>query len=377
MKKIIISIFCIFSLLPFYASVGSPIKVKMQKDGSIYKIPCTVNGLRMKFVFDTGASNVSLSLTEANFMLENDYITKNDIIGMGKSTIANGSIVENTKINIREIEIGGIILKNVEAVVIHGFEAPLLLGQSAIEKLGKIQISGDELIIMETSNKLSDEEINDLSQQGDRYYKQDLYSAAKEKYQILFDEGELSDFGIYRLANCYYHLNDYRNAILYYKSIKDTSNLSLYWIYSSMGWSYFLLDDFPNALLYFEKGANEGKTNKELFDIFHYIAMVYEYQSDYNNSMEYYNRAINVKVHTLNIDVNEYIKRMFNNKIKDEESEEIIFKIMLCGYKINHTDSSLDLIVKFARKGNNSAIEYCKKNGLSELLSSKFNDLYK
>ena len=29
-------------------------RIKMEKSGGIYKIPCEVNGLRMKFYFDTG-----------------------------------------------------------------------------------------------------------------------------------------------------------------------------------------------------------------------------------------------------------------------------------------------------------------------------------
>jgi aspartyl protease family protein len=39
----------------------------MQKDGGVYKVPCTVNGLKLEFIFDTGASVVSISLTEAIF----------------------------------------------------------------------------------------------------------------------------------------------------------------------------------------------------------------------------------------------------------------------------------------------------------------------
>ena len=66
----------------------------MEESNGVFKIPCEVNGLRMKFIFDTGASNVCLSLTEAKFMLENDYITSEDILGNSKAQIADGSIVE-------------------------------------------------------------------------------------------------------------------------------------------------------------------------------------------------------------------------------------------------------------------------------------------
>ena len=49
-------------------------------------------------------------------------------------------IVKGTTINIRELKIGDIVLKNVESAISHTTNAPLLLGQSAISRLGTIQI---------------------------------------------------------------------------------------------------------------------------------------------------------------------------------------------------------------------------------------------
>lgn len=48
--------------------------VPMEKKGGVYKVPCKINGLTLKSVFDTGASDVSISLTEALFMYKNDYL---------------------------------------------------------------------------------------------------------------------------------------------------------------------------------------------------------------------------------------------------------------------------------------------------------------
>jgi predicted aspartyl protease len=94
----------------------------------------------MNFIFDTGASDVSISLTEAMFMIKNGYLNESDIFGTEYYKIANGEIQEGTKIVIRELEFDGLILFNIEASVVHNLDAPLLLGQSAISLLGKIQI---------------------------------------------------------------------------------------------------------------------------------------------------------------------------------------------------------------------------------------------
>lgn len=128
----------------------------MRQESGIYTIPCKVNGLKLRFIFDTGASNVSMSLSEILFMLKNDYISKEDIFGVSEAQLANGDIVENTEVLLKEIEIGGIILKDVKASIIHELQAPLLLGQSAIGKLGTYQIDGSKLIINnKTSNGIN------------------------------------------------------------------------------------------------------------------------------------------------------------------------------------------------------------------------------
>ena len=56
-------------------------RIPMTKEPSgLYTIPCEVNGLKLKLIFDTGASDVSISLVEAMFMLKNGYLTEDDLI---------------------------------------------------------------------------------------------------------------------------------------------------------------------------------------------------------------------------------------------------------------------------------------------------------
>ena len=104
------------------------------------KVDCAINGLPLSFVFDTGASLVSLSMTEANFMFKNGYLTSKDVIGNEWFYDANGDVNEGTIINIREVNFGGLTLNNVKATVVRNQKAPLLLGQSVLRRLGKIEI---------------------------------------------------------------------------------------------------------------------------------------------------------------------------------------------------------------------------------------------
>lgn len=115
--------------------------VRMRKmAGNTYLISCKVNGLPLDFIFDTGASSVTLSRKQAIFMLKNGYLSKNDILGSSSYQTASGDIALGTVIKLKKIEINGLVLKDVEASIINSDSAPLLLGQSALSRLGKIQI---------------------------------------------------------------------------------------------------------------------------------------------------------------------------------------------------------------------------------------------
>ena len=151
-----------FMLIQGIVSALGQIVIEMTPQGKVYSLPGKVNGLELNFIFDTGASDVYLSMTEAIFMLKNGYLTKNDFTGVSYSQIANGDIVENTTVVLREVEIGGIKLPNVTASISHNLDAPLLLGQSAIQKLGPIQLDGNRLIIQNGKGFKSDKQAWEL-----------------------------------------------------------------------------------------------------------------------------------------------------------------------------------------------------------------------
>jgi clan AA aspartic protease (TIGR02281 family) len=128
----------------------------MQKEGGVFSIPCSVNGLKLKFIFDTGASDVSISLTEALFMLKNGYLKQEDIIGENYYSDATGKISAGTNIIIRKIEFNGLVLRNVRASIVHQLAAPLLLGQSAMSQLGTFQLNPNNGILVIVNGTNSD-----------------------------------------------------------------------------------------------------------------------------------------------------------------------------------------------------------------------------
>lgn len=128
-------------------------EVPFTKEGGVYKVKCKINGLPLHFIFDTGASDVTLSMVEATFMMKNGYLSKKDVVGSQHYMDANGNVSVGTVINLQNVNFGGLHLTNIRASVVRNQKAPLLLGQSILGRLGKIEIDNSKHVINITHSK--------------------------------------------------------------------------------------------------------------------------------------------------------------------------------------------------------------------------------
>lgn len=225
-------LFLIMLVLMPYFSMGQIVVPMEKEEGGTYLIPCKVNDVPMKFIFDTGASVVNISMTEALFLIKNGHIQKTDIKGVTYAQIANGDIIENTEIILRKIEIGGLVLQNVKASVSHNMTAPLLLGQSAIQKLGTIQLEGNKLIIKNGQEFGSDETAK-------QYFNKGFQQIEAEKYEEAIRSSE--------------------TGLKYTKKGKLRALL-----YDNMAAGYFNLNMLDKAIECCNKGLEEDMYNSQL-----------------------------------------------------------------------------------------------------------------
>ena len=128
-------------------------EVPFTRQGGVTQVKCSVNGLPLHFIFDTGAADVTISRVEATFMFKNGYLSSDDIIGKARYMDANGDISIGTVINIKKITFGDQELENVRASVVESNNAPLLLGQSVLNRLGRIEIDYDRSMLKITSKE--------------------------------------------------------------------------------------------------------------------------------------------------------------------------------------------------------------------------------
>ncbi len=96
----------------------------------------------------TGCSTNLISKLELLSLIKNGVISEEDILGVTQSTIADGSVVENLVVNLKEVVLDDkIIFSNIQASVSENIEAPLLLGNEILNQVESYEIDNNEQVI--------------------------------------------------------------------------------------------------------------------------------------------------------------------------------------------------------------------------------------
>lgn len=120
---------------------GSSALVLRRDSSGQFHVTAAVEGQDTRFLVDTGADLVALTVDEADRL--GLMVDEADFQPMMRtaSGVGNGAPIE-----IESLEIAGRELNNVPAVVVEGLEVNLL-GQSVLREMGKVELSGDRMVI--------------------------------------------------------------------------------------------------------------------------------------------------------------------------------------------------------------------------------------
>ena len=106
-----------------------------------FHLVAQVNGQDVRFLIDTGADTVALTVAEAEAVgldfNEDDF----EPISRTASGVGTGAAVM-----LDRVQVGGAEFHDVEAMVLDGLDTNLL-GQSVLARLGRVELSGDTMII--------------------------------------------------------------------------------------------------------------------------------------------------------------------------------------------------------------------------------------
>lgn len=130
--------------LEVYAQAGDMVVVPFRNENGVKIVQVKVNGVGLEMIFDTGCSGTLISLAEANYLAQKGKLTQEDVLGTATSQIADGSLVENMVVNLKEVIIHDRILcSNVVATVSSNVNAPLLLGNEILDRVATVTIDNE------------------------------------------------------------------------------------------------------------------------------------------------------------------------------------------------------------------------------------------
>ncbi|MEY3004553.1 MAG: hypothetical protein RLZZ491_1729 [Pseudomonadota bacterium] len=120
---------------------GRQILVPMAPDGHFY-LTLELNGVPVRFVVDTGASDMVLSAADARRI----GLDLGQLIYSGRAMTANG-MVETAPVRIDSVALGPLLDRGLPAVVNRGTQAESLLGMRYLQRFERLEIRDGQLLL--------------------------------------------------------------------------------------------------------------------------------------------------------------------------------------------------------------------------------------
>lgn len=120
---------------------GRQITVPMSADGHFY-LSLDLNGVPVRFVVDTGASEMVLSARDAARI----GLDPGKLIYSGRAMTANG-MVQTAPVRLATVALGPVVDRGVRAVVNQGELRESLLGMSYLNRFSRLEIANGRLVL--------------------------------------------------------------------------------------------------------------------------------------------------------------------------------------------------------------------------------------
>jgi len=111
-------------------------EVQLERMGGVFAVPVMTNqSITIPFVLDSGAAEVQLPAEVVFTLIRTGTLSEADFLGEGSYVHASGATFRSPRFNIREMRLGGHVVRNVAATVGPAIRSDALLGQSFLSKL--------------------------------------------------------------------------------------------------------------------------------------------------------------------------------------------------------------------------------------------------
>ncbi len=291
-KQICVLIIAIITAIPLCAQ-----SLIIDGTNGVYKIPCLVNGAKMNILFDSKASNATISSPIAKYLIENDYVSNSDLIGRLGENSSDADGLDHIILNLHDVEISGNHLTNVPVVVLDSQTVPLILCLSTLQKLGNVRINGNTLTITGTSQYNVGMRKEELLSKVASYVKNEQYAEALQCLKELSTITDLDNKMLFYYATCSWLTGDSRNALLMLKRIDNYDNIfdkTDYNYYGTIGAIYDDNERYTEAITYYQKAISFAKQTGNKEEAAGYtegVASAYFQLGQYSTAYKYYSSA--------------------------------------------------------------------------------------
>lgn len=354
-KRVYIT-FCFILLYTF--CLGQKVIILTKQNG-VYTIPCSINGVKRSLVFDTGASTVTISMQLAQLLYQSGKLKDSDIKGFGKSQTASGHIVDHMELTIRDIEIDGLHIKNVDAVIIKGLNIPLLLGMSAIQKLGKVTLQDNKLII--DGSILNNPQLSELRLQINTLIEDEKYNDAINILKKIEVQNALEEIDIYNLSLCYCYTEDDNKTLMYSSQwlgqYKDANRAHEANICYFMAMAYMGLKKHQEADKWFNKAILTTNSDYEKSHFYSQRACNFMEVKAFMQSANCFDTAIQCRMKALNYTVAD----LCEGRIKDVIIGNWLYSLsVIYATFLSDSERSTRFATLSAICGNQKAKDFCE-----------------
>jgi predicted aspartyl protease len=128
------------------AAIGE--EVKLERQGGTYAVPVLINrAITLKFVLDSGASDVLIPADVFLTLLRTGTVSESDFLGSQVYSLADDSKLKGTRFIIRELKVGDDVASNVVASV-GPVSGDLLLGLSFLSRFGSVTLDNERHVLI-------------------------------------------------------------------------------------------------------------------------------------------------------------------------------------------------------------------------------------
>ncbi len=114
--------------------------IDLINNNGVFIVPILINGEKLDFILDSGASEISISKEVEQLFIFNGTIKKENYLEPALYRIANGNIISCRRVNLGEVKIGNTAIRNVVASI--GISnTPLLLGRNFFDNFNSWTIN--------------------------------------------------------------------------------------------------------------------------------------------------------------------------------------------------------------------------------------------